>query len=541
MSLEAFPSYTNSDKLRKLERALYAIIIASLLLIFIRSVYNRYNQFPWFNLPLGWDSINYVRCAKQAHVTGFLEYLLSDSRYVVYLLPHILLDRFFDPSQIEIVLPVVLLSLYSLISFLIVFKASNSLLLATSSIFLTLFNIRGSKLLGLFHANLLALVFLLCFIYALSRRGNSFGGYRDYLLITFFFLVPLTHPFTSVFFMGTLPIILVYNHRSVRGELANVGNRIKHLLLSAIYVALLLLLNFDQMFYMGSRAVSDSVYAVPGTWISMVGVEDYLFIFNEDVLSLVIIVVCNLYLVVRSRDEPWLSYLSGFSLASLLFPLVQLLVPLYIPPKRITLLNQYQVMVPLTLYGLQEDLGKVRLRLGLTGHELRLTPAAKVLSVIVLAYLAWTSWSIYDLALENDMIPWIKEDQYQGLAAVAEYRGSHPECDLIITYNPDSPGYFRIHRAYAYVLLGDTHFYIGRAEDAIHLTPPEELDYLSQGDYERARAYYYGGANPLSESRNSQYTLALIRGFALNSDIKGEAIGDNASIIKIGGTETQNP
>jgi len=523
-----------TEKLDRLEKVLCAVFIGTMLLLFLRCVVERYSLFPWFKLPLGWDPINYIRHAKQVQKTGILSYLFSRGRFTLYLVALITLGSVFDVARVEIFLPVVLLVVYSLISFWIVYRASDSLWLGAASIFLTLFNIRGSKFLGLFHANMLALIFFLSFIYVLSRGEDYLGGYRDYLAITLFFLVPMTHPFTSVFIVATLPLISLLNYQKTREELSMVGNRVNQIMLSLVYSGLVLLLNYHHFFNITTGTVTRDLPILPDPWFHMVGISDYLFIFNNDMLSLVVIILCNIYLVIRYRDVPWLSYVSIFSLISLISPLIQLVAPLHIPPNRITLLNQYQILVPLSLYGIKEDLEGVRLKLEVTGDRFSLTNLTRIFSALVLVYLAWTSWGIYDLALQNDMIPWINQHQYEGLNSLAEYRKLHPNEDLVIVYNPESPGYYRIHNAYAYVIVGDSHFYLGRLEDAIELVPPEELDYLSPIDYDWAARLYYGGEDPLSEARNSEYTLALINGFALNSISRGNVIGENAAILRIG-------
>lgn len=535
MFKELLSASSGSDSWKRFEKAICALFIGIMFLLFLRSVLMRYRLFPWFNLPLGWDPIMYVMHAKHVMENGIVGYLLSSGRFSVYSLSLILLGYFFDVAQVEIFLPVLLLIVYSLISFLIVYRGSDSPWLAASSIFLTLFNIRGSKFLGLFHANILALIFFLSFIYLLLNNEEYLWGYRDYLVIIFFFLVPLSHPFTSVFMLATLPIILLLNLPILKMEIKNITNLMNHVILSIFSASLVLALNFNYIFSITIGAVNRDTEFLTDPWFHMTEVGDYLFIFNDELISLIIIVLCNLYLVAKSRGKLWLSYISVFSLLTLLFPLTQLVIPLHIPPNRITLLNQYQVLIPLALYYLQEDLGTVRVKLNSEARGFGLTSFIKIFSIIVLIYLAITSWSIYGPVMELDMIPWINEDQYDGLVSIVNYREDHPNEDLIIVYNPDSPGFFRIHQAYSKVLLGESYFYIGRLDDAIKLIPPEELDYLNKTDYKRAINLYYTELRPLSTVNDSNHTLVMIRDFTLAPISKGSIIGENVAIIKLEG------
>jgi hypothetical protein len=165
---------------------------------------------------------------------------------------------------------------------------------------------------------------------------------------------------------------------------------------------------------------------------------------------------------------------------------------------------------------------------------------SRAILIVLIILLTLPSYNIFKISLGRNMRPWINDSTYQNLYLVTDY----DELDNInnpvfVFYKSKSFGLLHIYRNYTYIILGEHYAYYGKIEDAINLTPPNELSYLSNIEQNKSLSLFMdtNDYNNISLSEftkdNEDFSLIIMNQFYRDSVPDNYYVKDGLAVINI--------
>ena len=472
-------------------------------LFYTYQVLLQYRLYSWADFPLGWDPVIYASAALRNLNSGFPFSLFMRGRFSLYALMLPIFGLFIDVCKVEAVLPVLLTIMYASLSSYLVYKSTRSNILAALSTFLTYYSIRNVYFTSMFHANLLAFIFI---IYASIRMTKSFEETHKWILIMLT-TVAYTHIFTFVF-LGLSAFI--YYIKDISNVIKYHFHNRKITIIIISLFSILLILNYKYIPFLYGGMVEKSNLG-NNYWFHEANIGDYLMIYNNEWWALAIISLSTIYTYFESKEYPVLRLLSIFGIVSFIAPLLSIVFPGAIPPSRITLLNQYQVILPISVYLLANRISP-KLNLPTIGNiDINKTQVISILFVLIFLVQAPETYKLYNFMFKVNMSPNISEDVYSSLKEVRTIleKNEYPT-PVVVLYCQIN--FARIWSYYAYIALDNGYSYYGKYNDAMSLKSPSELTYLDHFQLIRAIELY----EPIKSAdiqKFERYTLVVIESF----------------------------
>lgn len=485
------------------KKPVHHIVDLTLATLYAHKVITQYRLYPWIDFPLGWDPVLNLSGALRAINEGLPLSLVTRGKLTVYNTAIASLGLIIDPWKVEAALPVILTIAFALLSSRLVYKHTNSNILAALSTFLTYYSTRNIYFASMFHNNLLAFVFI---IYASTKMTGNFEDNHKWIL-TMLTTVAYTHLFTFVFLVLST---LIYYIRSIPQVVKHHLHNRKTTITIIIIFLTLLILNHQYIPFLYTGMATQSNLG-GNYWFKAVTTRDYLLIYNSQWPTLAVITLSTIYTYLESKEKPALRLLSIFGIVSFTAPLLSLQFPGAIPPARITLLNQYQVIVPISAYLLANRISP-HIKLPKIGNtEISKVHVASILLALLFLSQAPATIRAYDSMFRGNMAPKISEIVYSRLKQVKTTleENNYPTPIVLLYCSQDLA---RVWSNYAYIALGDGYSYYGRYEDAVALTPPDELTYLTPHQYNRA-VELYGNTERTGAENIERFTLVVLDSF----------------------------
>jgi len=496
----------------KIKNFIFLIVTLVIIGLYIEIIFDQYQIYSWVDFPLGWDPILYLRGAMVLIERWNSHDFISRGVFNLYIYFIALLGLFLDVKKVEIFMPIILSIFYSCISAVFVFYYTKSRVFSLLSIFLTLFSMRNAQFLSLFHAQLLALILFILLIFVLIINDQNLIKLKPFLtIIIMLLLLLMTHIFTFCFvifssiflyklyieyfkyfkryiLLGIIPIILLFLYY------LKIGN-IRHW--------------FSILFQ--SRVTSE-------TWYDKPKLIYYTEIYNGTAFGLILIVISTFYLAYKYKENIAMYFISIFSIISLMIPLSSAILPLTLPISRITMLCQYQIILPIFLNELNKLIKDRRIIIGLKTFNININIRIlkQVFTIILILIIVMPSYNYFKNSVSLYLGPWINKDTYDRMIKT-NVLIEEKEIENPVFVFHGSPGKANLLRSYARIVLGEHHGYYGSYEDALALTAPGNLTYLSLYELDVARKFYfgeeYGEREPLSELGSDEITIIIISPF----------------------------
>jgi len=498
--------------LKKIKNILFFVGIVFLIGVYLKVIIDIYKYYSWVDFPLGWDPIRYLSGAMILIERWSLhDFIPKGIRYLyVYLIAS--LGLFFDVKKVVIVIPIILSIIYAFISSYMVFQYTNSLIYVLLSIFLTLFSMRNAQLLALFHSQLLFFILYLIFNIILINNNKKLIKYKPFLILIIVLLSMATHIYSFCF--AAVAFIFLYKH-----YIKHINKLKKYIILSSVGIIITLFIYSSLI-----KNILLITFQMEGTgdpWFEMLHLFDYTWIYNGSLTGLTLIIISTFYIAYKFTENITLYYLSVFSILALITPLLSLIFPLTLPCSRITMLCQYQIILPVFInVFMRAPIINTKTKIILFSRKFQMYHLKKIPRYIITIFLIFVivlpSYDFFKKSINLYMGPWIKQDSYERLIKISEIiEEKEFEYPVLLFY--ENTEMVDILRCYAQITLGEHHGYYGKLEDAVRLIPPENLTYLSLNEHNIAKIYYYGEnygeSIPLSEIRSNDITIIIITPF----------------------------
>ena len=479
MDIRDFKNYLSGNTPSP-NQLVYGLIYFFIFLKFILDIYNQYNLYSWANFPLGWDSVFYAANASIIIEKGGLLYLLQGTRFYLYNVILVILGEFFPVTRLQIIIPILFSIVYAVLSSFLVKRYTGSRLLALLSSFISIFSIRNCQLVSMFNANLLFFIFLILFSVLLPNSINESFNLKSLILVGA--LMAFSHLFSSLFFgFSFLFFIGPYYHLIL--------DRVKKTKIFLYFIPIfffVVALNYQHIFFLLDGFVNGSLSG-DSYWFHSVNWIDYTQIYNRTTVGACCVIVSSFVCLVFSSDNSSLRFLSIFSCIVLLFPIPFIFLQYSIPPVRILLLCQYQVMIPVAFFLVYKFLNlDIRLISGRRTFYFNPRFVVPILGLVLFLMLFSSTMENYRGSVEVNFKPHITESSYNLLKELRNKVDLGEIVNPVLVYY-GSPGHAKFWDFIADLTLGVHYSYYGLLEDARELTPPDELSYLDGTELVRAR------------------------------------------------------
>ena len=253
-------------------------------------------------------------------------------------------------------------------------------------------------------------------------------------------------------------------------------------------------------------------------WFDKPKLVYYTEIYNGTLIGLILIVISTFYLAYKYKEDISMHFISIFSIISLIIPLTSLIFPVTLPISRITMLCQYQITLPIFLNELKKITKdrKIIIDLKKFNININIKIMKQVFTIILILIIVLPSYNYFKKSVYIYLIPWINKDTYDRIIKTNELIEENKLENPVLVFH-GSPGKAALLSSYVGIALGEHYGYYGKLEDALELTPPDNLTYLSLHEYDVAKTYYYGEffgeRGPLSELRSDEITIIIITSF----------------------------
>lgn len=498
----------------KIKNVLFFIITIFLIGVYLKIIIDQYQYYSWVEFPLGWDSIRYLTGAMMLIDRWSLHDFIPKGTNYLYIIFIAVLGLFFDVKQVVMVMPIVLSIIYAFISSYMVFHYTNSLMCVVLSIFLTLFSMRNAQLLALFHSQLLFFILYLVFNVVLLNNNVKLIKLKPFLILIIVVLSMATHIYSFCF--AVIAFIFLYKHYIIY-----LKNLKKYIIFSSVIIAITLFKYLDLI--KNILLITFQFKEIGDPWFGKPQLFDYTWIYNGSLTGLILIIISTFYIAYKYRENLTIYFISVFSILALITPLLSLIFPITLPSSRITLLCQYQIILPIfiNVFARRSPEINTNTKIILFSKKIQINFIKKmipkyIITILLIIVIVFPSYNYFKKSINMYMGPWIKQDTYERLIKTSEIIDEDElENPVLIFYgNTEMVDLFR---CYALLALGEHHGYYGKFEDALGLIPPENLTYLSINEHSIAKTFYYGenyGEHiPLSEIRSNDITIIVITPF----------------------------
>jgi len=162
------------------------------------------------------------------------------------------------------------------------------------------------------------------------------------------------------------------------------------------------------------------------------------------------------------------------------------------------------------------DIRKIIIDLKKFNININIKIMKQVFTIILILIIVLPSYNYFKKSVYIYLIPWINKDTYDRIIKTNELIEENKLENPVLVFH-GSPGKAALLSSYVGIALGEHYGYYGKLEDALELTPPDNLTYLSLHEYDVAKTYYYGEffgeRGPLSELRSDEITIIIITSF----------------------------